>query len=89
MPLVVVVLLLVGTNVVDNRLAPSLSLPVNLVVAGLLLVLARWDRLTPAELGLARSSAARGLRWAGVAAGAVAGAYLVVRQIEVTRRFKV
>ena len=77
MPLVVAVLLLAATNALDNRITPTASLPVNLVVAGLLLLLARWDGLTASDLGLSRLSLGSGLRWGGIAAGLVLAAYLV------------
>ena len=76
MPLVVAVLLLAATNVLDHRIDAVLSLPVNLAVAGLLLLLARWDGLRATDLGLGRATLGRGLRWGGSAAALVLAVYL-------------
>ncbi len=68
-----------------GRQAPALTLPVNLVVTALLLLLARADHLAAADVGLARETVGRGLRWAGVAAGAVAVVYLIAILLPATR----
>jgi membrane protease YdiL (CAAX protease family) len=76
-PLVVAVLVLAGTNVLDDRVAHSRTLPVNLAVAALLLLLARWDGLAAVDVGLGRGSLGRGLRWGGTAAAVVLATYAV------------
>ncbi len=77
MPLVLAVLALAGANALDNRFVPALTLPVNLLTAAVLVLLARWDGLVAADLGLSRRTLGRGLRWGGSAAGIVLGIYLL------------
>lgn len=77
MPLAVAVLVLVAANVLDDRVDPGLSLPVNVAAVALLLLLARWDGLTAVDVGLGRGRVGRGLRWAGAGAGIVLAVYLV------------
>jgi membrane protease YdiL (CAAX protease family) len=59
---------------VDHAVAGA-HLAVGLGLAACLGVIARAQGLTAAELGLARSSRPRGLRWGGAAAALVAAAY--------------
>jgi uncharacterized protein len=59
---------------VDHAVAGA-HLAVGLGLAACLWVIARAQGLTPAELGLARSSWPRGLHWGGGAAALVAAAY--------------
>ncbi len=85
MPLVVAVLVLAGTNVLDDRVAPSRTLLVNLAVGALLLGLARWDGLTAVDLGLGRASLGRGLRWGGMAAALVLVGYVAALLVPAVR----
>ncbi|GAA4691166.1 CPBP family intramembrane glutamic endopeptidase [Phytohabitans rumicis] len=78
------VALLAAVNVVNNRLTGS-STPLRAVEVLLLLAFARGCGLSPAELGLARSSWTRGLRWAAVVAVLVAVAYAVALALPPTR----
>jgi len=80
-----VVAAIVTFNVLNNRVAPSayaLTRPAELV---LLAVLAWGSGLTLADLGLARSTWARGLRWAAALVGVVVVAYLIAIALPLTR----
>ena len=77
-PLALVVALLVAHNLVGNLLLPpALYVPVNLVVAAVLVGIARASGTTWAELGLGRSSLGRGAAF-GAAAFLMAAVVLVV-----------
>ena len=70
---VAVVAAIVAFNVLNNRVAPTayaLTRPAELV---LLAVLAWGSGLTLADLGLARSTWARGLRWGAALVGVEIG----------------
>jgi uncharacterized protein len=72
-------------NVLNNRLAPSaylLTRPVELLV---LIALAFQSGLTATDLGLARATWARGLRWAAAGFAAVAVVFVVALALPVTR----
>jgi len=74
----VVVVVLVAHNLVGNLLLPSsLYVPVNLLVAAALLLLARADGISAEELGLDRSALARGAT-VGLAAFLVVTAVLLL-----------
>lgn len=80
-----VVAVLVGANVLNNRLAPRLAPLTSAVATGALLLLARRSGISWSELGFHERS--RGLRIGGVLASAVAGVYAVGVTVPVTRRF--
>lgn len=73
-PLLGLLTLLVAINLAQFRWSPWTVLIGVLATVALALV-ARWARLGPADLGLARSSAPAGLRWGGAFAAAVAVGY--------------
>jgi membrane protease YdiL (CAAX protease family) len=79
-----VLAILVLSNVVANRLLPSWAyVPWNLLVAALLLLLARRAGLGRGELGLGRWG--DGLRWGLGAAAVVLAVYLVAVALPATR----
>ncbi|WP_031487187.1 CPBP family intramembrane glutamic endopeptidase [Streptomyces bicolor] len=73
MPIVCAVAVLAAANLLNNWLARSPGLYVVICVAAtvVLLLIARWDGLTRADLGLDAAGLRRGLRWAPVLAGSV------------------
>ncbi|MBC9726572.1 CPBP family intramembrane glutamic endopeptidase [Streptomyces sp. TRM68367] len=73
MPIVCAVAVLATATLLNNWLLPGpvAYVVVCLTATGVLLLLARWDGLTAAELGLDAAGVRRGLRWAPVLAGAV------------------
>jgi len=76
---------IVAFNVLNNRVAPTayaLTRPAELV---LLAVLAWGSGLTLADLGLARSTWARGLRWGAALVGVVVVVYGIAIALPVTR----
>ncbi|MFI9613580.1 lysostaphin resistance A-like protein [Streptomyces sp. NPDC052023] len=87
MPVVCVVAVLVLANLVNNWLVRG-SLAYVLTCAAatvVLLVIARWDGLTRADLGLGAAALRRGLRWAPVLAGAVLAGYLLLLAVPAGR----
>ena len=78
-PVLGVVAILVGSNVVANEVLPGWAyIPWNIGVAGALVWTARrFGHCGTEELGLSRGRLGDGLRWGGVAAGAVLATYLV------------
>ncbi|MGW0828374.1 CPBP family intramembrane glutamic endopeptidase [Streptomyces sp. NPDC002845] len=87
MRIVCAVGVLVAANVVNNWLAPGPYAYVLTCVTAtaVLLLIARWDGLTRADLGLDAESVRRGLRWAPVLAGAVLAVFLLVLAVPVGR----
>lgn len=85
--MVVVVALLAGSNVVVNRVLPdAFYVPWNLSVAGIVLGIAcRCDGRSPAEIGLSRARAARGVRVGAVVVGLTALGYLLAAALPGTR----
>jgi CAAX protease family protein len=82
---VVVLAGLLVFNLLNNWLLPAAT-PVTRPIEVLLLVaLARAYDLTWPELGLARTTWARGLRWAAVAVGIVAAGFAVAFALPMTR----
>ncbi|WP_051752220.1 CPBP family intramembrane glutamic endopeptidase [Streptosporangium amethystogenes] len=79
------VAVLVGANVLNNRLAPRLAPLTSAAATGALLVLARRAGISWSDLGFHRRS--RGLRIGGALATAVAGAYAAGVAVPATRRF--
>ena len=71
----VTVVLLVLTNLLNNRWARSWSLPVSLAVTVVLLAIMYWAGGGWRDVGLARSTLGRGLRWAAALIAIVAAVY--------------
>lgn len=71
----VTVAVLVLTNLANNRWARSWSLPVSLLATGVLLGIMYWAGGGWRDVGLARSSLGRGLRWAAAIIAVVAAGY--------------
>jgi membrane protease YdiL (CAAX protease family) len=82
--MVLAVLVLVGANVLSNRL-PAASVAVGVGLTGALAVIARAGGLGLADLGLTRSSWPAGLRWGGGFAALAAAGYGAALVIPVTR----
>jgi hypothetical protein len=87
MRIVGAVAVLVAVNVLNNWLlrGPVAYVLVCVAATGVLLLIARWDGLTRADLGLDAAGLRRGVRWAPVLAGAVL-AVLCILSGEVGRR---
>ncbi|MGW1887825.1 CPBP family intramembrane glutamic endopeptidase [Streptomyces sp. NPDC001970] len=83
--LILAVVVLAAANVLVNRLGPGLYVPVCVVTAAVLVLIARRSGITWDELGLGRSSARRGLRWGLVLVGAVLLVYAVGLALPFTR----
>ncbi|MCB1267711.1 MAG: CPBP family intramembrane metalloprotease [Microthrixaceae bacterium] len=86
-PLLGVVGVLVGSNVIANEVLPSWAyIPWNIAVAGTLVWVARrWGRTSFRELGLSPDRLRSGLVWGGLAATAVAGITAIGALLPVTR----
>ena len=56
---------MVAANVAFHRW-PSWSVLIGVIVIGAMIGLSRWARLGADDLGLARATWSRGLRWGGV-----------------------
>jgi len=86
-PVLGVIAILVGSNIVANEVLPHWAyVPWNIGVAGALVWTAqRYGHCSTDELGLARRHLGDGLRWGGVAAGAVLAVYAVGATLPVTR----
>ncbi|WND15886.1 CPBP family intramembrane glutamic endopeptidase [Streptomyces violaceus] len=80
-----VLAVLVGANLLNNLLAPGAYVPTCVVAAAALLLIARWDGLTRADLGLDTVALRRGLWWASVLVGAVLAVFLVGLALPATR----
>jgi CAAX protease family protein len=85
MRIILVVAVLAVSNTVNHRLPPESYVPLCVAVAALLLLIACWDGVTRADLGLARETVRRGLRWALVLAGAVLLVYGIGLAMPFTR----
>lgn len=84
--LTVVVVMLALRNVAgESMLASRLYVPVNLALTAALAFVATRARLSAAEIGLSRSTAARGLRMGAAAALVVAAVVAVAAAVPVTR----
>ncbi|MFJ8464007.1 CPBP family intramembrane glutamic endopeptidase [Streptomyces swartbergensis] len=77
--------LLVAANLLNNWLAPGAYVPTCVAAAAALLLIARWDGLTRADLGLDTVALYRGLRWSSVLVGAVLAVFLVGLALPATR----
>lgn len=75
---VLLLALLVVANLLTNRVWPGHNVALALVFVAALLGVARLGRLSPADLGLARTTWGAGLRWGLVCVALVAAAYAIV-----------
>ncbi|OUD02796.1 CPBP family intramembrane glutamic endopeptidase [Streptomyces swartbergensis] len=80
-----VLAVLVAANLLNNWLAPGAYVPTCVAAAAALLLIARWDGLTRADLGLDTAALYRGLRWSSVLVGAVLAVFLVGLALPATR----
>jgi membrane protease YdiL (CAAX protease family) len=80
-----VLAVLVAANLLNNWLAPGAYVPTCVAAAAALLLIARWDGLTRADLGLDTVALYRGLRWSAVLVGAVLAVFLAGLALPVTR----
>ncbi|WP_328369722.1 CPBP family intramembrane metalloprotease [Streptomyces sp. NBC_00457] len=87
MPIVCAVAVLAVANLLNNWLArnPVMYVITCVTATAVLLMIARWDGLTPAELGLDKAGIRRGLRWAPVVASVVLLVLLVVLAVPAGR----
>ncbi|MFF8607197.1 CPBP family intramembrane glutamic endopeptidase [Streptomyces sp. NPDC015346] len=76
---------LAAVNVIINWLAPGLYVPLCVITAAMLLLIARVSGLTADDLGLGRDSVRRGLRWGLILAAAVVTVYLAGLAVPFTR----
>jgi membrane protease YdiL (CAAX protease family) len=83
--LLLAILVLAAANAVNNQLAPGLYVPVCVITAALLVLIARRSGLTADDLGLGRDSARRGLRWGLLLATAVVAVYVAGLAVPFTR----
>lgn len=83
--LVTTVVVLVITNIANNRWAHGWSLAVSLVVTGVLLAIVYWAGGGWGDVGLARETLGRGLRWAPALIGIVAAVYVCGAVLPFTR----
>jgi membrane protease YdiL (CAAX protease family) len=79
------VAVLIAANLLNNWLAPGAYVPTCVAAAAALLLIARRDGLSRADLGLDAVALRRGLRWAPVLAGAVLVAFLLGLAVPATR----
>ncbi|MFI1398703.1 lysostaphin resistance A-like protein [Streptomyces sp. NPDC020681] len=79
------VAVLAVVNVLNNRLVPGFYVPVCLAATAVLILIARWDGISWADLGLGRATLGRGVRWGLILAGAVLVGYLIAFAIPLTR----
>ncbi|WP_405594744.1 CPBP family intramembrane metalloprotease [Streptomyces sp. NBC_01410] len=85
MRLTLVIAILAAVQVWGNQLAAAWYVPLCAATTAVLLLIARWDGLTWADLGLGAASARRGLRWGLVLVGAVLVVYLLGLAMPFTR----
>ncbi|MEV6654033.1 CPBP family intramembrane glutamic endopeptidase [Streptomyces sp. NPDC051219] len=85
MRIILVIAVLAAVQVWGNRLAADWYVPLCAATAAVLLLIARWDGLTWADLGLGAAFARRGLRWGVVLVGAVLVVYLLGLAMPFTR----
>jgi len=71
------VLGLAATNVLGHGAGPVWHAVIGVVLVGLLALIAAWERMSPAELGLARDAVPRGLRLGAVCVAVVSVAGVV------------
>jgi uncharacterized protein len=85
-PLPAVLTVLLACNLLNNRLAPWAYLATCLLVAALLVVLARRSGCSWSELGLGRESVRSGLRWAAAVTAVVLLGYIVAVLVPISRQ---
>ncbi|KOV67304.1 CAAX protease [Streptomyces sp. AS58] len=87
MPIVCVAAVLVAANLINNSAAggPVAYVLTCAAATAVLLLIARWDGLTAADLGLDAAGVRRGLRWAPVLAGTVLLVYLLLLAVPAGR----
>ncbi|MDQ1013050.1 membrane protease YdiL (CAAX protease family) [Streptomyces sp. V4I23] len=83
--LLLAVVVLAAANALNVLLAPGWYVPVCVVAAVLLVLIARRSGLTWDDLGLGRAAARRGLRWGLILVGAVLVVYPVGLALPFTR----
>ncbi|HEV2920084.1 MAG TPA: CPBP family intramembrane glutamic endopeptidase [Actinomycetota bacterium] len=79
------VLAVLAVAMVVDRAVPGAHVAVGLGLAACLVVIARADGLTAADLGLARSTWPSGLRWGAAAAALVGAAYALAYLVPAVR----
>ncbi|MEV8019866.1 hypothetical protein AB0O76_26650 [Streptomyces sp. NPDC086554] len=79
------VAVLVLSNLANNRWAKDWSLAASLGATAVLLAIAYWSGMRSSDVGLARGTLARGLRWALALIGVVAAGYTCAALLPVTR----
>jgi membrane protease YdiL (CAAX protease family) len=87
MRLFCVVVVLVAANLLNNWLVrdPDAYVLTCVLATAVLLLIARWDGLTPDDLGLGAEGLRQGLRWAPLLAGAVLVVLLLLLVVPATR----
>ncbi|GHH88915.1 CPBP family intramembrane glutamic endopeptidase [Streptomyces capitiformicae] len=87
MRIVCVVVVLVAANLLNNWLVrgPFAYVLTCVTATAVLVLIARWDGLTLADLGLDAAGVRRGLRWAPVLAGAVLAVFLLLLAVPAGR----
>ncbi|WP_171113977.1 MULTISPECIES: CPBP family intramembrane glutamic endopeptidase [Streptomyces] len=87
MRIVCVVAVLITANLINNWLVrgPVAYVLTCVAATAVLLLIARWDGLTRADLGLDATGVRRGLRWAPVLAGVVLVVFLLLLAFPVGR----
>jgi membrane protease YdiL (CAAX protease family) len=85
MRITVVIAVLAAVQVWGNRLTAGWYVPLCAATTAVLLLIAWWDGLTWADLGLGAACARRGLRWGLVLVGAVLVVYLLGLALPFTR----
>ncbi|MFF4353479.1 CPBP family intramembrane glutamic endopeptidase [Streptomyces sp. NPDC001530] len=87
MRIVCVVVVLVAANLLNNWLArgPYAYVLTCVTATALLVLIARWDSLTLADLGLDAAGVRQGLRWASVLASAVLAILLLLLAVPAGR----
>lgn len=85
MRITVVIAVLAAVQVWGNRLPADWYVPLCVATSAVLLLIARWDGLSWADLGLGTAFARRGLHWGVVLVGAVLLVYLLGLAVPFTR----
>ena len=85
LPAAAVIVVILVFNLLNNWLLATATAFIRPIELLLLVVLARSFGLTLADVGLARTTWKRGLRWAGAAIGGVAVAFSVALALPLTR----
>ncbi|MFE5916702.1 CPBP family intramembrane glutamic endopeptidase [Streptomyces sp. NPDC056468] len=78
---------LTAANLLNNWLArsPAMYVVICVIATAVLLMIARWDGLTPADLGLDAAGVRRGLRWAPVLVAIVLVVLLILLAVPAGR----